>query len=93
MSQKDMCQLWRIMESLVCSSEACCFTFVESDGLRHLISTMTFCSNYEVNQSIINVVGHIANTKVPKQALQRQEVLRYLEFIGDSLRYKDKEVL
>ncbi len=93
MSLRDICQFWRIMESLVRSSEACCHTFVQSDGLRHLISTMKVCSrNYEFDQSIIKVVGQIATTKGLKQALHRQEVLNYLKTIVNFSCYKNPEV-
>ncbi len=93
MSHKDICLFWQIVESLVRSSEICCGTFVQSDGLRYLILTLTYCSSYEVNRSIVRVVGHVATTKGLKEALQRQEVLSYLELIAGSSCYKDKEVL
>ena len=87
-----MCQFWQVVESLVGSSEACCYLFVQSVGLPHLIMTMSFCSSYESNKSIVKILDHVASIKELKQSLQRQDLRDHLELIANSPCYSEYEV-
>ncbi len=96
MSLKELSDFWLTVESWLSDSDDCCHTFVENQGMKHLILTLTFCSSYEVNKSIVKIIGYVASTNNLMQALQRQDALNYLELIAcyriDSTCYRDQEV-
>ncbi len=84
-------RFWVAIESLLNGSEESCELFTQSNGLKQLMLSMSYCSSYEINRCFVRIINHVLCSSSVK-AIERSEIVKFLELIAGSASYKDKKV-
>ncbi len=85
-------QFWNVMESYLRASEDNCLLFEQNHGLNFLTLSLRSHQSCESNNSIVQIIGHIASIPALTDAIRRSEITDYLRLVANTPFHEDKVV-